>query len=414
MTLSWDDPGDARVTGYRVIRRDVANDPPGIFTEVVADTCSVGNEFVDREVEKRRQYAYRIQARNGERLSQRSGYVNVTVSASEPVTDPVDDPVDDPVVDPPAKPTGLSAGAVSQTSVTISWDDPGDDSITGYRVLRQDLDGSDPEALNTIANDTGSPATSYTDSTVAAGQRYAYRVVALNGDSASEQSEPVSVETPEEQQEPPPDLPARPTGLSASSVAHNSVTLSWDDPGDGSITGYRILRRDIANDPPGVFATVVDSTGSAVSAYTDTTVSAETRYAYRVVAVNATGESPRSGYVNVETPEAPVNDPPPQTDPPGRPTGLRAASVSHDSVTLSWDDPGDATITGYRILRRDIANDPPGTFSTVASNTGTAATSYTDGAVAASTRYAYRIIALNANGASPRSGYVNVTTADAP
>ena len=403
VTLSWDDPGDARVTGYRVIRRDIANDPPGIFTEVVADTCSVGNEFTDREVEKGRQYAYRIQARNGEWLSQRSGYVNITVSASEPVTDPVDDPV----VNPPAKPTGLTEGTVSQASVTISWDDPGDDSITGYRVLRQDLDGPSPETLNTISDDTGSATTSYTDSTVEAGQRYAYRVVALNGDGASEQSDALNVETP-------PDLPARPTGLSASGVAHNSVTLSWDDPGDGSITGYRVLRRDIANDPPGVFATVTSDTGSAATSYTDGTVSAETRYAYRVVAVNATGESPQSGYVNVETPEAPANNPPPQTDPPGRPTGLRAASVSHDSVTLSWDDPGDATITGYRILRRDIANDPPGTFSTVASNTGTAATSYTDRAVAASTRYAYRVVAINANGASPRSGYVNVTTADAP
>ena len=101
-------------------------------------------------------------------------------------------------------------------------------------------------------------------------------------------------------------------------------------------------------------------------------------------------------------------------DPPAKPSGLRATSVSHDSVTLSWDDPGDSSITGYRILRRDIVNDPPGTFSTVADNTGTAATSYTDTTVAAGTRYAYRVVALNASGASPRSGYVNVTTGDAP
>ena len=83
-------------------------------------------------------------------------------------------------------------------------------------------------------------------------------------------------------------------------------------------------------------------------------------------------------------------------------------------MSLSWDDPGDDSITGYRILRRDIVNDPPGTFSTVANDTGSAATSYTDSTVAASTRYAYRVVALNANGASPRSGYVNVTTGDAP
>ena len=306
--LSWDDPDDARVTGYRIIRRDVANDPPGVFTEVAADTCSVGAEFVDRSVVAGREYAYRIQARNGERLSQRSGYVNVTASDGEPV--------DDPVANPPAKPTGLSAGAISQTSVTISWDDPDDDSVTGYRVLRQDLDGPSPETLNTVVDDTGSQATSHTDATVSAGQRYAYRVVALNDDGAGEQSDALNVATP-------PDLPARPTGLSASGVAHDSVTLSWDDPDDDSITGYRILRRDIANDPPGTFSTVAGDTGNAAASYTDTTVAPETRYAYRVVAVNVTGESPRSGYVNVETPEEPANDPPPQNDPPG--TGPRAS-----------------------------------------------------------------------------------------
>ena len=399
VTLSWDDPGDARVTGYRVIRRDVENDPPGIFTEVVADTCSVGAEFTDREVGKGRQYSYRIQARNGERFSQRSGYVNVTVSAG--------DPVDEPVVNLPDAPTGLASGAVSRTSVTLSWDDPGDDSVTGYRVLRQDLDGSDPDALNTIADDTGSAATSYSDTTVEANQRYSYRVAALNENGASEQSDALNVETP-------PDPPARPTGLSASGVAHNSVTLSWDDPGDGSITGYRVLRQDLDGSDPQALNTVAEDTGSPATSYTDGTVTPETRYAYRVLALNATGESPQSSYVNVETPEAPANDPPPQTDPPGRPTGLQAASVSHDSVTLNWDDPGDATITGYRILRRDVVSDPPGTFSTVAADTGSAATSYTDTTVSAETRYAYRVVALNANGASPRSGYVNAETPEEP
>ena len=67
VSLSWDDPDDARVTGYRVIRRDIDNDPPGIFTEIEADTCSIGNEFADRDVEPGGRYAYRIQARKRRR-----------------------------------------------------------------------------------------------------------------------------------------------------------------------------------------------------------------------------------------------------------------------------------------------------------------------------------------------------------
>ena len=102
-------------------------------------------------------------------------------------------------------------------------------------------------------------------------------------------------------------VPAAPTGLTASAVAHDSVTLSWDDPGDSSITGYRILRRDVANQDPGDFSAVELNTGSAATTYTDNKVSALKRYAYRVKAINSEGPSGQSNYVNVETPAAPVS-----------------------------------------------------------------------------------------------------------
>ena len=41
--------------------------------------------------------------------------------------------------EPPNKPTGLSATA-SHDSVTLNWDDPGDDDITGYMILRRNRD----------------------------------------------------------------------------------------------------------------------------------------------------------------------------------------------------------------------------------------------------------------------------------
>ena len=43
---------------------------------------------------------------------------------------------------------------------------------------------------------------------------------------------------------PPATVPAAPTGFAAT-VTHNSVSLTWADPGDASITSYQILRRDI-------------------------------------------------------------------------------------------------------------------------------------------------------------------------
>ena len=148
--------------------------------------------------------------------------------------------------------------------------------------------------------------------------------------------------------------PAQPTGLTAGAVSHDSVTIAWDDPGDGSITGYRVLRRSRDGGEYGdgqgaaAFAAIEEDTGSAETTYTDSSVSPRTRYVYRVEALNANGVSERSSYVNVETPETPAEPEEPTEPPtPAQPTGLTAGAVSHDAVTIAWGDPGDDSITGY-------------------------------------------------------------------
>ena len=146
------------------------------------------------------------------------------------------------------------------------------------------------------------------------------------------------------------DPPAEPTGLSATVVSHDTVTLTWDDPQDDSITGYVILRRDRAIHPTGTFVTITGDTGSTDTTYTDETVEPDKEYVYRIKAINDRGQvSEMSHWRRTDTPSIPV---------PDKPTGLSAA-VSHDTVTLTWDDPQDDSITGYVILRRDRA-DPPG------------------------------------------------------
>ncbi len=216
----------------------------------------------------------------------------------------------------PAAPTGL-VGSVSHDSVSLSWDDPGDSSITGYRILRRDPVNQAPGVFSTIVSNTGNAATSYTDGTVAANTRYVYRVKAINAAGLSEQSNYVNIETTAA-----PvivTVPAKPTGL-AGSVSHDSVSLSWDDPGDDSITGYRVLRRsrdgDEYEDGQGAaeFVAVIDDTGSPAASYIDTSVTARTRYVYRVKAINSAGLSERSSYLKVETSAAPPPTPAPEPD----------------------------------------------------------------------------------------------------
>ena len=103
-----------------------------------------------------------------------------------------------------------------------------------------------------------------------------------------------------------PEPPAKPTGLSAAVVSHDTVTLTWDNPQDDAITGYVILRRDREIHPQGTFVTITGDTGSADTTYTDDTVEPDKQYVYRIKAINEHGEvSEISHWVRAYTPAAP-------------------------------------------------------------------------------------------------------------
>ena len=107
-----------------------------------------------------------------------------------------------------------------------------------------------------------------------------------------------------EQRREPDSAPAKPTGLSATAT-HDQVVLTWDDPGDDSITGYLILRRLRYDDPKGHFDELVADTGTADATYTDDTVAAGTSYTYRIKAINGAGTGERSRWFHIDTPAAP-------------------------------------------------------------------------------------------------------------
>ena len=94
---------------------------------------------------------------------------------------------------PPAAPTNLTATDVTTDSVTLAWDDPGDDAITGYKILSRILD---PQySLGVLVNDTGSSDNSYTVSGLEPGTTYAFRIIALSDHGESEISYFVNVYT---------------------------------------------------------------------------------------------------------------------------------------------------------------------------------------------------------------------------
>ena len=387
VTLRWDAPDDDSVTGYQILRRRPTEGERTLLVHV-NDTGSTATEYTDNDVTPDVLHTYRVTTINAVGLSRRSEFVNVTP------TQPAE-----PAQNAPATGTPTISGT-AQVGETLTADTSGiadADGLIGatysYQWIR-----SDGSTDTDIQHATGSTYT-----LVEADEGQTIKVeVSFTDDAGNDETLSSGVTDAVAAPEP----PAKPTGLSAAAVSHDAVTLAWDDPQDDAITGYIILRRDREIHPVGTFITITGDTGSADTTYTDDTVEPDKQYNYKVKAINEHGEvSERSDWVRANTPAVPV---------PDKPTGLSAA-VSHDAVTLTWDDPQDDAITGYVILRRDRAIHPVGTFVTITDDTGSTDTTYTDATVEPDKQYVYRIKAINEHGeVSEKSDWIRADTPAAP
>jgi len=227
-------------------------------------------------------------------------------------------------------------------------------------------------------------ATSYTDTTAAAGETYSYQAVAFNaaGDS------PSNVVIVGSQ------IPAAPTNLLAAvSGPPLSVDLTWTDNASNE-NGFRVERAPVVGGVPGAFAPI-GTVGPDVTTYSDTTAAAGTAYAYVVYAYNAYGDSVVSNTALVTTPPIPT-----------APSNLRATAsapgVAPISIALRWGD-NSTNETGFLIERANGA----GTFMQIA-QVGPNVVNWTDTTVLPSATYSYRVRATNAAGNSP---YTNTATA---
>ena len=293
--------------------------------------------------------------------------------------------------------TGVTLTSPNPGELAIAWDAPSR-APSDYRVTWKKSDGKWPSYKNANTAQGGNAfptGTSHTVSDLEEGTEYSVRVRARyhDGDGNVQESGPWS--------DPPvgltiAGLPDKPTGLSAS-PSHDSVDLSWTDPGDNSVTSYQVLRGPDADN----LAVLADNTGGAATSYTDSTVAAETTYVYAIRARNTHGLGPQSDAVSATTPAAPVL--------PAKPTGI-TYGASHKNALMFWTDPDDDSITGYQILRGPDAD----SLAVLTEDTGSTDASYSDDTVSAETTYVYAIRARNAAGLGPQSDTVSVTTQAAP
>ena len=408
---------------------------------------------------------------------------------------------------PPAAPTGLIAARIGHSVLTLTWDDPQDDTITGYRILR----GTEADNLAVINSDTASNATEYEDDTVAPETAYHYAVLARSANGEGAQSDIISATTPAapKSKDPPPqrvgarqsitttEVPAdwglKPTDVAAGSQFRLIFLSSTKRNGSPTtISNYNIFvqgraaagHTDIRTHSAGFKAVVCTAaadardntrtTGTGVPIYwlngtkvadnygdfydgswddeandknesgtngPDTSQNAN--YPLTGCEDNGTGSLnstnhslalgttlPTVGRPNSSTSgHGPLSSngsvTPAITRPmyglsavfqvatpaPGAPTGLSATARGSDEINLSWTAPestGGSDITGYKI---ESSSDAGSNWSNLVADTGNTNTAYQHAGLSPGDTRHYRVSAINSVGTSAPSNTANATTA---
>ncbi|GAB3762217.1 fibronectin type III domain-containing protein [Spirosoma pomorum] len=357
INLNWADLS-ANETGFQLERST-----DGTSFSKVADIAANATSYSDPNLSPNTRYYYRIRSANA---AGNSDYSNVA-DATTPVG-------------PPAAPQGLSAVATSTTQINLTW--TGVATATNILIERSP-NGTD--SWNQISSVTGS-ATTYADQGLSPNTRYYYRIRATNGTGTGPYSSVANAITPDA----PPAAPAR---LTANATSFSQINLSWADLA-GNESGFQVERSPNGTDSWTKIADVAANTTS----YNDQNLSPQTRYYYRIRAVNAAGNSDYSNVADATTP----------VGPPAAPQSLSAVATSTTQINLSWNVI--ATATNVLIERSLTGTDGWNQLASVAGD----ATTYADQGLSQNTRYYYRIRAVNASGNGPYSTVASAVTPDAP
>jgi hypothetical protein len=184
--------------------------------------------------------------------------------------------------------------------------------------------------------------------------------------------------------------PNAPTNVTAMVQSSSSIDIAWSSVSRASY--YNVYRSSSAF---GTYTWVGESYGTY---YTDTGLSPNTTYYYKVTAVNSAEESSlsSSSYTYATTSSSSSGN-----STASAPTGVTANTLSSSSIEVYWDSVG----SYYEIYRSSSAF---GTYTRVAESYGT---SYTDTGLSPNTTYYYRVIAVySAEVKSDFSSYASAKT----
>ncbi len=329
VTLQWDaSTDDVGVSGYKIYRN-------GSLVGSVG-----GTTFTDTGLSVGSSYTYTITAHDsaGNTSAQSASF---SASSSTDTT-------------PPTIPASVHSTSLLDTSVGISWSASTDDvAVVGYKIYR------DGVLVGTTAG------TSFTDTGLSPVTNYVYTVKAYDAASNnSTASAGLNVTTAYDTT--PPSVPAN---LHTTAQTDSTISLSWDPATDNvGVNSYDVYRG----------GTLITTTSG--TSFTDSGLSVNTSYTYRIRASDTSG--------NHSAQTAPANfSSLPDTTLPLAPTGLASSNQMTTTVDLTWGSgTDDVAVASYNLYRDGhLVTNLPGL-------------TYTDSGLHYNTGYSYTLTTVDASG----------------
>lgn len=172
----------------------------------------------------------------------------------------------------PATPAYLEANPAGEKRIDVTWVDIADE--TRYYIERAPDAGGAPGAWAALGQ-TNANNTTYSDTTVACGVTYWYRVRAfrqLDGQYSAYSNTDSATTTCL--------LPSDPTNLTATAISPDQINLTWSDNSDNE-TAFHIERAPDVGGSPGTWMEIGTNSPND-NTYTDSGLASQTTYHYRV------------------------------------------------------------------------------------------------------------------------------------
>jgi len=281
ISISWDEPemdeNVPTITAYKIEYKIGTDD----FITISANTGSTASSFIHKGLDSEEVYFYRVYSINSEGTS-----VSSTLVSTKP--------------EHTTTPVALTATAISPSQIKLTWLPPSESvlPIRGYEIKRE----INPGVFDSVGS-TNKNTLSFIVSNLATDKTYSYVVSGTTEYGSTQESISASATPKDDSTDTTQEsisstlvnetISTPPIKLTASIVSATQINLSWSPPvedGNTPITGYKIEVKSDNNS----YTVLEANTENTSKTYAHTNLTTNTKYTYKVSAINKIGTSESS------------------------------------------------------------------------------------------------------------------------